>query len=286
MSEPPALQITLNPNGVAAPAQRTVIIATQVVATALRALANDDLSPPEMQGGPLGYQFTGLEMSDEERRVTFQNWILGKGFQDLARGIRETLEEAVFYLAMIKREPNLTMLAEIEAEIAAIRATAAKLVFPKLLEDVNAGLTAPMVFDAEFLSLQKARNCLEHRGGRVGARDVDDTGTMTLSFPRLRMFYRRGDAEIELLPGEVIDTRESDTPFGKGEDVPIYIHRVTRSRTYALDEPVVILASDFFEIAMACHLFASDVAAKLPILPAAQPLLEDDDTTGGSVTVG
>ncbi len=268
MSEPKALHIELNPNGVAAPAQRALIIASQVVGICLRGLANDDLSPPEMQGGFIGYKFDGLEMSDAERRETYQNWILSKGFQDLARGVRETLEEAVFYLAMVKRQPGLTTWGAIETEIAEIRANAGKSSFPKLLEEVNAGLTEPMAFDAEFLSLQKARNCLEHRGGRVGARDVDGaTSTMTLSFPRLRMFYRRGNEDIELAPGEVIDTHLPDNPFGKGEDVPIYMNRVMRSREYALGEPVVIAASDFYEIAMACQLFANDVAAKLPTLP-------------------
>lgn len=268
MTKPQALQITLNPNGVAQPAQRVVIIASQVVGTALRALAKDDLSPPDMQGGHWGYQFNGLEMTDAERRETYQNWILSKGFQDLARGVRETLEEAAFYLAMIGREPGMTTLAKVEADMAAIRAAAAKLQFPKLLEDVNAGLSEPMAFDAEFLSLQKVRNCLEHRGGRVGERDVDESGSMTLSFPRLRAFYHRGDAEIEIMPGEAIDTHDRGNPFGKGKEVPIYMNRVTRTRTYALNEPVVISASDFYEIAMACQLFASDVAAKLPTIPA------------------
>lgn len=186
--------------------------------------------------------------------------------------VRETLEEAVFYLAMVGREPGLTTLGAIEAEMAEIRANAAKPTFPKLLEQVNAGLTEPMAFDAEFLSLQKARNCLEHRGGRVGTRDVDAaTGTLTLSFPRLRTFYRRGHEEVELAPGEVIDTHSPDNPFGKGEEVPIFLNRVTRSREYALGEPIIITASDFYEIAMACQLFASDVAAKLPTLP---PIVE------------
>ena len=99
----------------------------------------------------------------------------------------------------------------------------------------------------------------------MAERDIDpSTNTLTLSFPRLRAFYKRGDHEIELAPGDVIDTHASDNPFNEGEDVPIYMHRVTRSCEYALGEPVVITASDFFEIAMACHLFASDVAAKLP----------------------
>ena len=267
MAESKNLHIELNPNGVAAPAQRVVIIASQVVGTCLRALANDDLSTPEMKGGYLGYQFSGIEMSEDERRETYQNWVLSKGFQDLARGVRETLEEAVFYLAMVKMEPRVTTWGQVEADMAAIRAGAARLQFPQLLSEVNVGLTEPMAFDEEFASLQKARNCLEHRGGRVAERDVDlATNTLTLTFPRLRMFYKRGDEEIELAPGEVIDTHAPDNPFGMDEEVPIYMNRVTRSREYALGEPVVITASDFFEIAMACQLFASDVAAKLPTL--------------------
>lgn len=221
-----------------------------------------------MQGGHWGYQFNGIGMTDTERRVTYQNWILSKGFQDLARGVRETLEEAAFYLAMIKREPGMTTLAKVEADMTAIRAAVAKLKFPKLLENVNTGLSEPMAFDAEFLSLQKVRNCLEHRGGRVGTRDVDESGNMTLSFPRLRAFYHHGEVEVEIVPGEAIDTHDTGNPFGKGKEVPIYMNRVTRTRTYALNEPVVISASDFYEVAMACHLFASDVVAKLPTIPA------------------
>jgi len=225
-----------------------------------------------MRGGFIGYKFDGLEMSSDERRETYQNWILSKGFQDLARGVRATLEEAVLYLAMMKRAPGMTTLPEVEAVMAAIRAHAGEPSFPKLLEEVNAGLTEPMAFDAEFLSLQKARNCLEHRGGRVGPRDVDaESSTMTLSFPRLRTFYHRGDEETELVPGEVIDTHKPYNPFGKGEDVQIYMNRVTRSREYALGEPVVITASDFYEIAMACQLFANDVATKLRTLPPIGP---------------
>jgi hypothetical protein len=265
MADLPRVHITLQPDGVAAPAQRVVIMASQVVGTCLRALDTDDCTQPSAWGGAFGYQFTGLDLPPEERREAFRNWILAKGFQDLARGVRETLEEALFFLTMFARPSGIvTTIADLESDMARIRSGISKLTFPALMEQVNKGLTEPMAFDAEFRSLQNVRNCLEHRGGRVGAKDVDPaTGILTLSFPRLQAFYMRGDEEVEMMPGEVIDTHAPDNPFGKGE-VSIYLRRVTRDREYALDEPVVIGASDFFEIAMACHLFASDVATKLP----------------------
>jgi hypothetical protein len=266
MDELPRLEIKLDPNGVSAPAQRVVIIASQVVGTALRALDSDDLAIPEMQGHQFGFKFGGLEMSVDERRQTYSNWILSKGFQDLARGVRETLEEAKLYLDLIIRKPGVTTLQAMEREFAEIRSEAAKMQFPQLLEAVNSRLSAPMAFDSEFLSLQKVRNCLEHRGGRVGPRDVDDSGSLTLSFPRMRVFYLRGDTEVEMAIGEAVDTFDPANPFGTEEEVEIFMNRVTRSRTYALNEPVVISVSDFYEIAMACHMFAGDVSSKLPTL--------------------
>lgn len=270
MTDPPQLKVTLQPNGVAAPAQRVVMFASQAVGTCLRALEADDCSEPSSWGGTFGYQFTGLDIPSEERRQAFQNWVLARGFQDLARGVRETLEEALFYLKMLEREWGVvTTVAKIEKDMAEIRAKAASLNFPTLLEAVNVGLKEPMAFDVEFQSLQNVRNCLEHRGGRVGPRDVDPaTGTLTLNFRRFKTFYMRGEDEIELAAGEVIDTHSPDNPFGKREEVPIFMRLVTSSRDYALGEPVVISAQDFFEIAMACHLFAGDVATKLPTVGA------------------
>lgn len=172
----------------------------------------------------------------------------------------------------------MTTLADLESEMLLIRVGAAKLQFPQLLAEVNAGLNEPMAFESEFVSLQKVRNCLEHRGGLVSERDVDSvTGLMTLNFPRLRMFYKRGEQEIELALGEAIDTHDASNPFGIGEDVPIFMDRMNRSRQYALHDPVIISPSDFFEIAMACHLFASDLAAKLPKLPIEHPIEAEDE---------
>lgn len=267
-AEPDRLVLQLNPNGVAAPAQRIVIIAAQVVGTLLRALARDDLSEPDMQGGQVGYRFDGLEMDEAERRATYENWVLSNGFRDLARGIRESLEEAYLYLKVANAELGPTTLAKVQSMIEDTRARAAAMRFPQLLEEINAGLTEPMAFEPEFRTLQKVRNCLEHRGGIVGPNDVDvGADALTLSFPRLKMFYLRGEDEIEIVPGEAIDTHEPETPFADDEGVQIYLKRVTRTRTYARGQPVQITAAEFYEIAMACHMFAADVATKLPILP-------------------
>lgn len=260
------LEIKLDPNGVVAPAQQVARTAANVVAASLSALAGGELAEPKMSGKKTSYGFTGVQMTSDERRVMYQNWLLGKGFQDLARGIRETLEEAVLYLSLVARQPGTTTPGEFQQELADIRRRASRLSFPALLAEVNARLTAPMAFDAEFLTLQKTRNCLEHRGGIVGAQDIDDDGNaLTLSFPRLKLYYMRAGEEIEIAPGDVIDTQ--DQPI----EVPILLRRVTRSKTYESGERVTFTANDFYEIAMACYLFASDLGSKLPVISPPTP---------------
>lgn len=268
--KPEILQIKLNPAGVAEPAQRAVIEAARAVGTFLRSLALDDLAPIEPgQGVEWGYRFDGLDYTLDEWRETLERWVLAKGFQDLARGIRETLEEAHFYLAMI-RFPNgqRATLREVQETIAQARAQAARPKFPDLMAQVNEGLTSPLNFSTHFVTLQNVRNCLEHRGGIVGQRDADpSTRELVLTFPRLSMFYMRGDEEVELRVGEVIDNHAPDAPFPPGEQVQILQRITDRRRVYQLGERVVITSTDFHEAAMACHFFATDLVTKLPGLP-------------------
>jgi hypothetical protein len=55
------------------------------------------------------------------------------------------------------------------------------------MAEIKIGLTTPLAFGAEFLSIQKVRNCLEHRGGVVGTQDADIDGILRLSFPRFKI---------------------------------------------------------------------------------------------------
>jgi hypothetical protein len=263
MSEPTPIHITLQPDGVIYPTRRAAVFAANAVGTYLRALEGDDLTPPQMVGGNVNYQFAELGLDNVELKEAFQNWILSKGFQDLARGVRETLEEAAFFLRMLNLRLTNWTGATLQREIDAIRQRVANLTFPRLMAEVNRGLIEPLSFDEEFLSLQKARNCLEHRRGRVGSKDIDPAmGLMTLAFPRLRLFYECDGEEVEVVLGEPIFSTKRANPSEAAsvEGTMIKLGRVTRRRDYAYGEPLIVTASDFYEIAMACELFATDVS--------------------------
>jgi len=263
MNSMPKLEIRLDANGVAAPAQRAAWQCNEIVAFCLQAARESDFAgQPKIAKEGMAYHLTGPDMPAADRLQFYESWLLSKGFHELARGVRETLEEAVFYIEMLKYQPGKTTWGDYQAHVAAIKARAGRLTFPALLEEVNAGLTSPMTFNDEFASFQKVRNCMEHRGGIVGEHDIDESGRLTLRLPRLKLFYNNpAGEEVELAAGAIIDTHEHT---GMAE---MLIRRDTRVKTYALGKKVHFSAVEFNEFAFACHLFAADVASKLPGQP-------------------
>src|SRR5947209_6054074 len=141
-------------------------------------------------------------MTSAQRRAMYENWLLTRGFQDLARGIRESLEEAALFLSLVVKSNTVSTIQQLESEIVRSRKRASKLQFPELMVEINARLATLLAFGAEFLSIQKVRNCLEHRGGVVGVQDADADGILRLSFPRFKIFYNRKGEEIEDKPDE------------------------------------------------------------------------------------
>lgn len=237
---------------------------TNAVGTFLRALDTDPCTDLDPKRYGYGYRFNGLTLTTEERRLDFQNWILAKGFHDLARGVRETLEEAYLYVGILQKHArSVVALDVINSTISSLRYDAGNKRFPQLLKFINNKLKEPLSFDEEFMSLQKVRNCLEHRGGIVGEQDIDkQTGVLSLKFPRMKIYYVRGGDEIEIPSGEISDTHEIHKDIDKERS--IFVKRVVQERDYQLGEPVQIGGRDFFEIALACQMFASDLATKLP----------------------
>lgn len=134
------LQITLNPSGVATAAQRAAIVSMDVVAAAITAFAEGNLTKPTMPDQFPQVQIRGPELGSDERRMMYENWLFAKGFQDLARGVRESLEEAALYLALISG-PTRSVPTSISLEdlFDTIRKPAASWPFPKLLAHVNVG---------------------------------------------------------------------------------------------------------------------------------------------------
>jgi hypothetical protein len=145
---------------------------------------------------------------------------------------------------------------ELQSIMESSRKTAGELYFPDLMARVNRGLTAPLHFEREFLSLQRVRNCLEHRDGVVTEKDVDPgTQVLRLGLPRLKLFYEEEGREIELLKGSHVE-----------KDTLMSFKNVIEEREFKLGDRATFKAEEFHDIGFGCWVFTSDLGSKLPRL--------------------
>lgn len=249
-------QITLSRDGVVAPASAAARDAAEAVQFALRALADADLSEaPVVQGTLIGVTFEKVAQDPEDRRQAYASWLLCRGFQELLRGIRASFEEALIYLDIYRQRETLERWGDFQAALQAVKSRAERLNFPDLMTAVSDGLAEPLAFQEEIRSLQRVRNCLEHRRGVVGQPDIDTgSAVLTARFPHFQILVR-GDGEprpiqlgMHISAGEVFE-----------------ISRAIREISYHLGDKIAFSAEEFTDIAFAINVFFSnDLGPKLP----------------------
>lgn len=270
MSEEKKVSVTLSRQGVIAPILRTLQDSIEVMRVCIAAVQESDFAVPnpaesDKEPGrrvPTTISFREDDRSLEDKRRAYLNWLLSKGFQEYARGVRSALEEAHIYISLVEfaRGRDVITWGDFQETLGPVRQQAQRMPFPQLMLTVNKGLTDPLHFEPHFLSLQRVRNCLEHRGGHVHHVDLDDeTGTLVLSFPRLKVFYERGGEEVEVRVGEVIEGED-------GEGVLVHMRMITEMREYSLGERVEFSSQEFHEIGFGCWAFATELGRKLPTL--------------------
>jgi hypothetical protein len=254
----PARLVTLNSGGVLAPVQRAVRQTVDVVTFCLNAIEQGNLSGwPQTDLMRFNLSFSD-EISAEERKTVYTHWLLAKGFQDLARGTKQMLEEAYFYNGMVARAGGLRTFAELQAAEQELRAAATNKKFPQLLDHVKKRLTSPLHYECELLSLQDVRNCLEHREGIVQERDVDPaTRVLHLRWPRRRLFYEDQGRQIEVGRGSPVE-----------KDTVLIWDVIVEEREFKLGERVTFKAEEFHDIGFGCLVIAEDLVSQLPQLPA------------------
>lgn len=257
-----------------APVYRAVRDSIEVLGLSLTAIESTDLTKvPTMPGNMMGFRLTTPEEIDiVERKTTYTNWLLSKACLDLARSLNEALQEAYFYVEIFNMPDGTTTWGELQAKIVDIRTRANKMHFPELLRVVGERLNTPLLFADEYASLNKVRNCLEHRSGVVTERDVDANGKLLLRFPTIDIVIKTGD-------GEVVIAEQEEIHIEAGGEVQVRLGHMETE--YMLGERVVLTAYEFQRICQGCLRFCADLGQKLPvraiavqqgpIAPASQP---------------
>jgi len=175
----------------------------------------------------------------------------------MLRGIRASLEEAYLALSMLSGKQRVPSGTTLNDFLSGLRSEADKMNFEDLLDTVNSKLAVPIRFSEALSSMQKTRNCLEHRAGIVGARDAPAGGVLVLKFPRFKVYYLRNDEEVEVVEGATVDAQD-----GKDE-VQILFGIDIREKRVGLNQRITFTLAEFNEIAFACNYFVTMLADQI-----------------------
>ncbi|MCA6111558.1 hypothetical protein [Bradyrhizobium cenepequi] len=109
------------------------------------------------------YRFTSPDMTADERYSLYESWLLSKGFQELARGVHETLEQALIFSEMLKYQPAQTTWGDFQKHVQQLEHRAGRLPFPALLAEVNGRNSAKVSFREISRTLKFSRTVVSYR---------------------------------------------------------------------------------------------------------------------------
>lgn len=228
---------------------------SRFVSMALATEADDQVK----ESGPFSIQFhSGLDWSPEQRKDAWQSWVLKNAFRDVAELISGVLEEAhqvLSVLALLDKQRRGEVVRG--SDHRKLREVADR--FHRLsLADKLTRLSAQQDFNLssekveEIISISVARNCLGHRAGIVGDRDITEGDKLVVKWLGLDMMIETDGVEIPLVPPMYVE---------KGGTA--ILRTVRRIKEFSLGEIISFDGKDFSEIAWTVFAFSQAVATSL-----------------------
>lgn len=257
----PEIKISLNQAGVIAPGIQAINECSQSVIFGLK--SSDQISKiPDTPSSDEKYvrQYFGKPDPFDIQKLKYVNWLISKGFEEIINGLLLTLVEAYRYVSIYEMfsgstEKIKTTLEEINKKFDELRAQSARQSLPALLDKVRKHLTAPLTYENQIKTLNKARSCLVHRKGKISPEDMNTQTSLRVRWTRFFIFFDYKDGEVEVVPGHVTK-----------EEVSIKMRLKEEIREFKYGEDIIFTHKELQEIMTTCHLFLDDLASKLPII--------------------
>lgn len=181
---------------------------------------------------------TGAQLKHEDARAEAQDWLLRGFLRDAIEGTGLFLDKCLQVCEVFPLVAQGTAkAADVHRVFSDLPRTNHKLHFPQKLEKLERQFGVTTRFNANVLSLNKARTCVVHRLGLVSPLDVDDTGTLKVTFQHAKFVARGQETGQELVidrPGIVtaeVSTLElhfvdSERQFQVGDRVRLQAHEL------------------------------------------------------------
>lgn len=249
--------VTINLDGVVAPLHAAVGRALHVTAFGLSAAEAISSMPEGLRANAISLQFPSPFKNVNHARDEFRAWVVMSALRELTEVVGTTLEEARVAAAAYKlfQGGRVATVAEFQAQVEDRRQAFHRLGLPDKLERLRSEFGVGLVPEtaAHILSITVARNCLVHRSGRVGPRDVNE-GNL------LRVRWQRPSLVALSATGEQREISIGATVAG-GEGIGMRTFEAERE--FAMGETVQFDASDLTNICWTLYVFGAQLVSNV-----------------------
>lgn len=258
--EPKYLRLNFNLDGISAPAMKAMQLVGDTVMVVLPALdAFDFAGESQIEGTGIQLRFRQLGSFDDDWREQCKSFVVRKAFQELAKGLKESLEETYSVIHLTRIDWANIDIAGVVAKREKLGRKANKANVPTILEWVNREIGAPLAHTYMVLNVQKVRSCLEHRDGLVSAVDVNNAAgdALELTVPTMNIIAvgKHTGAEVVVVPAMQLEEASRVAPRFVDEHL-----------SFPLGARIDIEAERFNHIALSNWVFGSDLAKRVGTL--------------------
>ena len=247
--------IRINLAGLTARIQRSLRRATNLVAIGLNAPTTT--TSETVTGGGIEFRYaTNEPWTPDTAQHEWVQWILLNGFRDAAESLAIVVEEARVVLAAwrLKLDKSEVTLSDWNETIGREGRRFHRLGLPDkinfLANQYGLRMDPPLV--EQILTINGARNCLVHRGGKITERDRNcDAG--------FELHWRATVAVAQGPDGE----REVEPPILLNEGEGLGIATRPRRRLFAIGEDFTVSSGEFAQVCWTLFLFVQALAEKL-----------------------
>ncbi len=240
--------------------QRTI----GLVGYGLQAAASASPADLSLPGLFFNLQLPGEQALTPERAPSeFRSWMLAHALTDCVEAVGGALESARVWCLIWSQPSAITKLEDGSVSLAAQIAGEFwnrevvggsqkfdRLPLPEKFAHIQSFGVPELSHTNDILSLNAARNCLTHRGGVVGAKDLPSptAAGLTVTWQGFRLEVKEPSGVRTLSEPGVVQA---------GAELSMTTHSV--SRTFALGSPIVISAQDLVDIGTTFILFANEL---------------------------
>lgn len=209
---------------------------------------------------PMMIKTNKKDISIEEQRVLTIQWAINKAFEELISGMTKSLKKTYEYLRiynLIEKFNHKITREDFEKELQQIESEVDKLHFPDFINKIENILNKELSFKEEILSINQIRNCLVHRYGNVGKKDIRNAKSeeLRLKWNQLCFFAlingKRTKITYEIRKSSIIVQN-------------IEAELVKKEKIFRINDDIIIDINDFNGIAYTCAEFAKSLFSIVP----------------------